>query len=199
MKSSLFLIATIVFFTFNSIGQATVELVKDINPTGYGSPENFIEYNGLLYFSATNGVDGDELWVSDGTEAGKQKITPSFATGCCPLYDHEEFYIYNNELYFMANFTNIGYELYKLSTPDISSVKEHTKQANFKVYPNPTVDLLTVTTNGSNSFTLLDLTGKVIQSFEVNQQATISTLGLSSGIYILKENSTGSQTKIIKQ
>lgn len=99
----------------------------------------------------------------------------------------------------MANFTNIGYELYKLSTPDINSVKEHTKQANFKVYPNPTVGLLTITTNGSNSFTLLDLTGKVIQSFEVNQQATISTLGLSSGIYILKENSTGSQTKIIKQ
>ena len=58
-----------------------MELVKDINPTGYGSPENFIEYNGLLYFSATNGVDGDELWVSDGTGGVHLQLHPGSEYG----------------------------------------------------------------------------------------------------------------------
>lgn len=63
-----------------------MELVKDINPTGYGSPENFIEYNGLLYFSATNGVDGDELWESDGTEAGTYMVKDIYPEGIVYLY-----------------------------------------------------------------------------------------------------------------
>ncbi len=47
-------------------------LVKDINPFPRASsnPENLINVNGILYFSADDGVHGPELWKSDGSEAG---------------------------------------------------------------------------------------------------------------------------------
>ena len=55
-------------------GAGTV-LLKDINPgTGSSispnSPVSYFVQNGKLYFTADNGVNGTELWVTDGTEEG---------------------------------------------------------------------------------------------------------------------------------
>ncbi len=54
--------------------QTPAFLVKDINPmTGcipYGSnPSSLTNVNGRLFFLADDGVHGEELWRSDGTEA----------------------------------------------------------------------------------------------------------------------------------
>lgn len=53
-------------------------MVKDINPAGnafftYSSPE-LIRIGDLIYFAATNDVDGLELWRSDGSEEGTVQI-----------------------------------------------------------------------------------------------------------------------------
>src|SRR5690606_5968552 len=53
----------------NGTAAGTV-LVKDIKPTGSSSANSFILHNNLLYFTADNGTDGEELWISNGTEAG---------------------------------------------------------------------------------------------------------------------------------
>ena len=49
-------------------------MVKDVNPTGNSYPgfpsTNMCAMNGILYFSATNGTNGYELWRSNGTDAG---------------------------------------------------------------------------------------------------------------------------------
>ncbi|MCY2951713.1 MAG: carbohydrate-binding protein [Planctomycetota bacterium] len=54
----------------NGTAAGTVR-VKDIFPGAQSSmPENMVELNGKLIFTATNGTKGVELWKSDGTAAG---------------------------------------------------------------------------------------------------------------------------------
>ena len=49
----------------------SVALVNDINRITLPSdPQQFTEVNGTLYFTANNGLTGEELWKSDGTSAG---------------------------------------------------------------------------------------------------------------------------------
>lgn len=45
-------------------------LIKDINPTGTSNVVFLTCFGSGFYFSATDGVNGIELWKSDGTEAG---------------------------------------------------------------------------------------------------------------------------------
>lgn len=53
---------------------AGTNLIKDINTTGgtgsSSTPTGLTTFNGKGYFSANDGVNGTELWVSDGTTAG---------------------------------------------------------------------------------------------------------------------------------
>ncbi|MDJ0719355.1 MAG: hypothetical protein QNJ54_34905 [Prochloraceae cyanobacterium] len=50
---------------------STATLVKDIFPGSNGSiPENLTNVNGTLFFTANDGINGKELWKSDGTEEG---------------------------------------------------------------------------------------------------------------------------------
>ncbi|MFA5575135.1 MAG: T9SS type A sorting domain-containing protein, partial [Brumimicrobium sp.] len=71
---------------------------------------------------------------------------------------------------------------------------------NFKVYPNPTTGVLTIDTDIKGQFSIFDVTGKEVKSFEINNtQNKVHLSELNSGIYFIKESSTGSQIKIIKQ
>src|SRR5439155_1444269 len=46
-------------------------LVQDINPgSGSSDPISLTNVNGTLFFAADDGIDGIELWKSDGTAAG---------------------------------------------------------------------------------------------------------------------------------
>lgn len=82
--------------------ETIVEL--DINPNGHGyTGSEAILYDGKLIFQGDNDVEGDELWISDGTLEGTSMIMDIYegAEDSNP----EEFAIYNNKVYFVAEVT----------------------------------------------------------------------------------------------
>lgn len=95
-----------------------VRLVKDIYPGEQypGWPNSsgatrFTEFKGLAYFAANDGTNGNELWVSDGTESGTwlvKDVNPgpagSVPAWLTPLGDF---------LYFTANRDGEGTELWR--------------------------------------------------------------------------------------
>jgi ELWxxDGT repeat protein len=61
---------------------SSTSLLIDINPSGDSTPglwmgmqELINDENGLVFFDADDGVNGREMWVSDGTVGGTQRIT----------------------------------------------------------------------------------------------------------------------------
>ena len=64
-----------------SVRVAGTTLVKDINPYFSSYPDNLTDVKGTLYFTADDGVHGNELWKSNGTSQSTQMvkdITPDF-------------------------------------------------------------------------------------------------------------------------
>ncbi len=63
-----------------------LELVKDINTLKKGSgADNLVQVGNTVYFTANDGVNGVELWKSDGTEAAQFASRISFLDPMAPL------------------------------------------------------------------------------------------------------------------
>jgi trimeric autotransporter adhesin len=85
--------------------------VKEINTTGVSSssyPFDFTIMDNKLFFIAADNSGTYGLWITTGTEASTQKISP--ATG--PLNNIPDIVAYNNKLYFSYNDGINGYELW---------------------------------------------------------------------------------------
>ncbi len=90
---------------------ATTQLVKDINIVGDSDPGNLTAFNGMLFFTATDGLHGFELWKSDGTSAGTVMVK-DICPGSCS--SHPRYLtVFNGALYFAANDGVHGDELWK--------------------------------------------------------------------------------------
>jgi ELWxxDGT repeat protein len=88
-------------------------LSEDLFLNSGSAPREFLEMDGLMYFSANDGIHGFELWVSDGTEKGTvliKDINPGEASSN-PSSLIKQFDPYN--LFFSAKTFQHGQELWK--------------------------------------------------------------------------------------
>ena len=104
------------------------QLVADINTSsndyyGYSSsyPSNFVEFNNKLYFSADDGENGRELWVTDGTSEGTQLVADINPDGYSFPSDLT---VVGDELFFNANNGSTGNELFKLTFDSANEPEE---------------------------------------------------------------------------
>jgi len=113
-----------------SFDGTTATMVAEINPTpdpGNGdtflmdsNPTDLTVFNGLLYFSANDGVHGDELWSWDGQQARLvADINPGqYGSGVSELT------VYNNQLFFSADngfnptLNNLRPRVFTLAVPE---------------------------------------------------------------------------------
>lgn len=96
-------------------------VLKDIN-TIYdsGEPENFVTFNGKVYFRAETGTSGEELWVTDGTTAGT-KMVKDINPGPADSYP-QYLTVMGSSLYFRANNGTNGHELWKTDGTEAGTV-----------------------------------------------------------------------------
>lgn len=86
-------------------------LVKDIQSGGQGSsPNNLIDLNGKLIFTANNLTNGNEVWVSDGTENGTV-LLKDILNGSGDS-NPKEFILYKNNILFISDNQVNGCELW---------------------------------------------------------------------------------------
>jgi len=90
-------------------------ILKDINVSSNNSgsnPNYFTEYNGKVYFAASNGLtNGTELWVTDGTEQGT-KMLKDILPGTNSS-NPERFVVVKNKLYFFATNASFNKEIWE--------------------------------------------------------------------------------------
>jgi ELWxxDGT repeat protein len=131
--------------------QAGTRILKNINlqsapfvTDADSYPGYFTLFNGYVYFSATDGLGGRELYRTDGTEAGtvlfkEINLTPdgSGTPGKTDGSGPDNFIVYNNTLYFTAT-DGTNYGLWKTdgTTGGTSLVKVLGGSASFFIFNN---------------------------------------------------------------
>lgn len=93
---------------------STITKVKDIESGSSFATRSKLANSQYLFFSGNDGTSGNELWRSDGTEAGTvlvKDIRAGFSWSLNTFLDHA--IVYNDIIYFVANDGTHGDELWR--------------------------------------------------------------------------------------
>ena len=152
--------------------EAGTTLVKDINPqgTGVGGTEQFVAFNGKLFFSTSESYSR-ELWVSDGTEAGTQMVEGENAVNV-GSESPELLTVYDGKLYFKAiNQSNGNPQLWRYDGISTSMVYD--------------IEPLEIATSGNKLFFVADneTKGSELWLTDGTPEGTISIKHISQGTF----------------
>jgi Leucine-rich repeat (LRR) protein len=78
-----------------------------------------------------------------------------------------------------------------------SAMQLSDKTHTFSIYPNPARGLLHVATNGNETFSLLDQSGKILLSTNIIGKGVINISSIAAGLYYLKNNTNNTVQKVV--
>lgn len=87
--------------------------------TGYAA--GFVEFQNELYFLGNDSNNDWELWKTDGTSSGTirvKDINPGTTSGMDTGFNIDQYYIFNNEMYFIADDGTNGVEVWRTDGTD---------------------------------------------------------------------------------
>ncbi len=153
-------------------------LVKEINPgPASGTDDNLrsdeiFADNTRLLFQANDAGNGLELWASNGTETGTTQLADinQQGAGSYPM----GMTLYNNEVYFIANSSEHGYELHAYDGTTVRLVKD--------INPGPSSSMGFEDSN-------IVIAGNTLYFFAYN---------IASGTALWKSDGTEAGTEIVK-
>jgi ELWxxDGT repeat protein len=146
-----------------------------------------------LYFTAIQTGADYQLWISDGTAAGTKVIAPAVASVTAPTGQTSEFFMFDQDssLYFAANYTSGGIELWKLKDTTGQSVGiASIAEASFALYPNPNNGTFTLQLDDANftkgTLQVYDAVGRKVYEQQVNSRKETIRMQQPAGIYTVK-------------
>jgi len=74
------------------------------NGSGGSDPSSFFTYNDKIYFAANDGINGNEPWISDGTDVGSSLISDLAIDETSSEVNN--YFVFNDELYFTVGGTS---------------------------------------------------------------------------------------------
>ncbi len=162
--------------------------IETLPGTGGSIPAVLASYGSKLYITATNASMERRLYQSDGTTAGTYEIAPAGATNTSPIIEYTQKCIFNNALYFPANYNAIGHEMWSIQE-STTSIPLVANTSFITLYPNPAHNNFTIKTTTAfkaGSVTLTDVTGRVVKTQKLHTNLeTIAVEGIAPGIYMV--------------
>lgn len=162
----------------------SIELVKDIN-SGPASTyiTNTMPGCGGLFFQANDGISGDELWFSDGTEQGTYSlgdVDPGPTGNAVPLIELDD------HLIFLATAPGTGTELWVYDCVT-TSVDERSANDPMRIFPTMTHDHFAIdlpSTGAEWDVIVHDTNGKIVSTSNgVRQSYTVDVRNWNCGSY----------------
>ncbi len=174
------------FEPYKSDGTATgTVLLKDINAGTTGSnPQYLTAVNSTVCFVADNGINGNQIWKTDGTSGGTVMAyalidtIPNFATVALTSVGNYLLFISGNEMYSLLVSSSVGIND-ELNTKNIATI-----------YPNPSKGIFQIKNDGLeiSAIEIYNLLGEKIYSSNKTSSSnfTIDISNQSKGIYFVK-------------
>jgi ELWxxDGT repeat protein len=179
-------------------GSIDVTRISDIYPGANNSsfPSELIAFKGRLFFSADDGVHGEELWQTDGTTDGTVMTADIWASGNQGS-DPGGFAEVGDYLVFNAwhgKRTLLRLKIHNTSTTGLeNNLSEPTL---FRIYPNPAHAVLYMEPCQETGFQYLvyDLKGREVMNGRLLDagRVTLDISILPPGLYMLRARNTGS-------
>ncbi len=123
MKKKTLLFSFMGVVLLQHIGNAQIDLVYDLDPTGNSVPATLTEFQDKLYFSASTPANGRELYSYDGEHPPVlvTDFNPGSDDGIFPVGNYA---VIGSTMYLTADNGTTGMELYKFDGTDITLVAD---------------------------------------------------------------------------